>query len=128
MPGRLTVFSEIRLTQSAFVLISGRLGAIYGHQNLMLLGGAIIILFSIANAFCPTYDSFVAVRALTGIGGGVLMPNAVATLTIMVPPGSARNITLAIFAASPPVGAWIGAMVAGAFLQYSQWKWHFIFL
>lgn len=94
----------------------------------MLLGGAIIVIFSIANAFCTTYDSFVAVRALTGVGGGILMPNAVATLTILVPPGSARNITLAIFAASPPIGAWIGAMIAGAFLQYSQWKWHFIFL
>lgn len=23
---------------------------------------------------------------------------------------------------------WIGAIIAGAFLQYSEWKWHFIFL
>lgn len=54
------------------------------------------------------------------------MPNAVATLTIMVPPGKVRNFTLAIFAASPPVGAGIGALMIGAFLEYSEWKWHFI--
>ncbi|KAK9371394.1 major facilitator superfamily domain-containing protein [Lipomyces kononenkoae] len=114
------------LTQSAFVLISGRLGAVYGHQKLLLLGGAIIVVFSTVNAFCSTYDSFVAVRALTGVGGGFLMPNAVATLTIMVPPGKTRNITLAAFAASPPVGAAIGALMAGVFLQYTEWKWHFI--
>ncbi|KAF5009102.1 hypothetical protein FDECE_4654 [Fusarium decemcellulare] len=114
------------LTQSAFVLISGRLGAIYGHQKLLLLGGTIIVIFSVVNAFCNTYNSFVAVRALTGVGGGILMPNAVATLTIMVPPGKARNFTLATFAASPPVGALIGALMIGAFLQYSEWKWHFI--
>lgn len=98
----------------------------YGHQKLLLLGGVFIIVFSIANAFCTTYNSFVAIRALTGVGGGILMPNAVATLTIMVPPGKARNFTLATFAASPPVGAGIGALMMGAFLQSSQWKWHFV--
>ena len=117
-----------RLTQSAFVLITGRLGAIYGHQKLLLLGSFIITVFSLCNAFCNTYVSFVAVRALTGIGGGIIMPNAVATLTIMVPPGKARNITLAIFAATPPVGALVGALLVGAFLQYTEWKWHFILM
>ncbi|KAI8648350.1 hypothetical protein LRP88_02194 [Fusarium phalaenopsidis] len=114
------------LTQSAFVLISGRLGAVYGHQKLLVLGGVVIVAFSVANAFCTTYSSFVAIRALTGVGGGILMPNAVATLTIMVPPGKVRNFTLATFAASPPVGAGIGALMMGAFLQYSEWKWHFV--
>ncbi|KAJ5398807.1 MFS general substrate transporter [Penicillium sp. CMV-2018d] len=116
------------LTQGSFVLISGRLGAVYGHQRLLILGGAILVVFSLANAFCNTYVSFIAMRALTGVGGGILMPNAVATLTIMVPPGKARNFTLATFAASPPIGAMIGALIAGAVLKYTEWKWHFIIL
>ncbi|PWY95324.1 MFS general substrate transporter [Aspergillus sclerotioniger CBS 115572] len=116
------------LPQSAFVLITGRLGAIYGHQRLLLLGSFTITIFSLCNAFCNTYVSFVAARALTGIGGGIIMPNAVATLTIMVPPGKARNITLAIFTATPPVGALVGALLVGAFLQYAEWKWHFILI
>ncbi|GAM36590.1 hypothetical protein TCE0_018f05791 [Talaromyces pinophilus] len=114
------------LTQSAVVLITGRLGAIYGHTRLLLLGGIIIVSFSICNAFCNTYTSFIAIRALTGVGGGVVMPNAVATLTIMVPPGRARNVTLATFAATPPLGALVGALLAGSFLQYTEWKWLFI--
>ncbi|CAI7618920.1 unnamed protein product [Penicillium viridicatum] len=116
------------LTQGSFVLISGRLGAVYGHQRLLILGGAILVVFSLANAFCNTYVSFIVMRALTGVGGGILMPNAVATLTIMVPPGKARNFTLATFAASPPIGAMIGALIAGAVLKYTEWKWHFIIL
>ncbi|KAH7009655.1 major facilitator superfamily-domain-containing protein [Ilyonectria destructans] len=116
------------LTQSAFVLISGRLGAMFGHHRLLLLGGAIIVVFSLVNAFCTTYSSFVAVRGLTGVGGGILMPNAVATLMIMVPPGKARNVTLATFAASPPVGALIGALLAGVFLEKAEWKWLFILI
>ncbi|KAL0263048.1 hypothetical protein SLS55_002023 [Diplodia seriata] len=116
------------LTQSAFVLVSGRLGAVYGHKRMLLLGGAIIVVFSLINAFCTTYESFIALRALTGIGGGILMPNAVAMLTIMVPPGRMRNITLAAFAASPPVGAMVGALLAGAFIEKTEWKYFFIFI
>ncbi|KAJ0414465.1 major facilitator superfamily domain-containing protein [Aspergillus carlsbadensis] len=116
------------LTQSAFVLISGRLGAVHGHSRLLLVGGAMIVIFSIANAFCTTYTSFIAVRALTGIGGGILMPNAVAALTIMIPAGPARNLTLAVFAASPPIGALVGALIAGAVLETTEWKWHFVII
>lgn len=116
----------LRLSQSAFVLVSGRFGDVYGHARILFLGLAIIITFSLANAFCTTYSSFVAIRAMTGIGGGILMPNAVAILTNMNPPGRSRNFVLALFAASPPVGAWIGAMLIGVFLQYAQWRWHFI--
>lgn len=114
------------LTQSTFVLISGRLGAVYGHQKLLLLGVVIVAIFSLMNAFCTTYNSFVAARALTGIGGGIIMPNAVATLTIMEPPGRTRNITLAFFATSPPVGALIGALFAGVLVEHTHWKWLFI--
>ncbi|KAF4838916.1 putative MFS-type transporter [Colletotrichum tropicale] len=111
---------------NAFVLISGRLGAIYGHQNMLFLGGGIIVIFSLGNAFCKTYESFVAMRAMTGIGGGIIMPNAVAVLTIMIPPGQSRNVTLAAFAASPPCGALVGALLVGVFLEYTEWKWFFI--
>lgn len=108
------------------VLISGRLGAVYGHNNSMFVGAASIALFSLTTAFCRTYNSFVAMRAMSGIGGGLLMPNAVATLMIMIPPGLTRNATLAVFAASPPVGALIGALLAGVFLDQGDWKWLFI--
>ncbi|KAF5536723.1 efflux pump antibiotic resistance [Fusarium phyllophilum] len=105
------------LTQSALVLVSGRLEAIYGHNPALMAGGAIIVIFSLANAFTSTYHSFIAMRAMTGMGGGILMPNAVASLMIATPPGPARNATLAVFAASPPIGALLGALLAGVFLQ-----------
>lgn len=93
---------------------------------MLFLGGGIIVVFSLGNAFCKTYESFVAMRAMTGIGGGIIMPDAVAVLTIMIPPGQSRNVTLAAFAASPPCGALVGALLAGMFLEYTEWKWFFI--
>ena len=95
---------------------------------MLMVGGGIIFVFSLGNAFCTTYVTFVVMRALTGIGGGILMPNAVALLMIMAPPGRMRNVTLAIFAASPPVGALIGALLVGMFFELTEWKWFFIFM
>lgn len=95
---------------------------------MLLVGGAIMIVFSLTNAFCTTYESFVAVRAMTGIGGGIVMPNAVASLTVMIPPGTIRNVALATFAASPPLGALIGGLLTGLILEKTEWKWLFIFM
>ncbi|KAL2285792.1 hypothetical protein FJTKL_07512 [Diaporthe vaccinii] len=116
------------LTQSTFVLVSGRLGAVYGHKYILLLGGAIISVFSLATAFTTTYNTFVAVRALTGIGGGLIMPNAVAMITIVVPPGRARNLSMGFFAAAAPIGGWVGGLIAGLFMTTARWQMMFVFL
>ncbi|GKU05807.1 efflux pump antibiotic resistance protein [Fusarium langsethiae] len=116
------------LTQGAFVLVTGRLGAIYGHKQLSLLGCTIFTLFSFVNAFTKTYDSFIAMRALTGVGGGIFMPNAVSVITTMVPPGQSRNVVLGFFAASPPLGGMVGALITGVFMDQVNWMWIFILI
>lgn len=110
------------------MLITGRLGAIYGHHRLVLLGSFLFTLFSLSNAFCTSYISFVSVRALTGIGGGMFMPNAVATITTMTPPGRSRNWTLGFFAAAPPIGGVVGGLMAGVFIELVETKWLFVLL
>lgn len=67
-------------------------------------------------------------RALTGVGGGIFMPNAVSIITTMVPPGRSRNVVLGFFAASPPLGGMIGALIAGVFIDYVNWMWLFVLM
>lgn len=117
-----------RLTQGAFVLITGRLGSIYGHQTMVLIGSMLFITFSLANALCKTYNAFIAVRALSGIGGGIFMPNAVAIIMTMTPPGRTRNLTMGFFATSPPIGGVIGAIFAGIFTEMVDWQWLFVLM
>ncbi|KAH8194413.1 hypothetical protein TruAng_011420 [Truncatella angustata] len=116
------------LTQSAFVLITGRLGAIYGHKRLTILGCCIFGVFSLVNAFCTNYEAFIAARALTGVGGGIFMPNAVSMITVMIPPGRSRNLFLGFFAASPPLGGSLGAVLTGVFIDSVGWKWLFVLI
>ncbi|KAH8900245.1 MFS general substrate transporter [Thozetella sp. PMI_491] len=115
------------LTQGSFVLVSGRLGAIYGHQPVLMIGGAIMTLFTLLSGFSTNFEMMVAMRALTGIGGGMVTPNAVAILTMMVPPGRTRNITMSMFGAAAPTGGWLGALFSGLFVQYTSWRYLFYF-
>ncbi|EFX01474.1 major facilitator superfamily transporter [Grosmannia clavigera kw1407] len=126
--GSIWMVSAYSLTQSSVVLIGGRLGTIYGHQRLLLAGLALMTIMSLANGFCTHYIAFVIVRAFTGLGGGLLMPNAVALIAVTVPPGRNRNISMGFFGAAAPVGGWIGGLVAGLFIRYSTWPWLFYFM
>jgi MFS family permease len=67
-------------------------------------------------------------RGLTGIGGAFMVPNALALLTINIPPGKMRNITVAFFGAMAPIGAAGGSIFAGLFVQLTPWKYLFFFL
>ena len=65
---------------------------------------------------------------MTGIGAGVFMPNAVATLMLMVPPGSGRNLLMGLFAASPPTGGTLGALLAGVAAEQGNFgAWTILF-
>ncbi|OGE47433.1 hypothetical protein PENARI_c044G02080 [Penicillium arizonense] len=116
------------LTQGTFVLVSGRLGDVYGHRELLLAGGAWLTICTLASAFCTNFFAFVTMRALAGLGGAFIMPNAVAMISSTNPPGRVRNVSLGFFGASAPVGGYFGALFLGAFLERTEWKWFFIFI
>ncbi|KAG0652294.1 putative MFS-type transporter [Hyphodiscus hymeniophilus] len=115
------------LTQGAFVLMGGRVGAIYGHKNILLAGSLWWTLFSLVSGFAKNIVSSVVLRALTGIGGAFMVPNAIALLTITFPPGRQRNVTVAFFGAMAPIGAAGGSVFAGVFAQLLPWKYLFFF-
>ncbi|CAG8902501.1 unnamed protein product [Penicillium egyptiacum] len=122
------IAASYALTQGTFVLVSGRLGDVYGHRELVLAGGAWLTICTLANAFCNNFFAFVTMRALAGLGGALIMPNAVAMISSTNPPGRVRNLSLGLFGASAPIGGYLGSLFLGAFLERTEWKWFFIFI
>ncbi|KAK1241325.1 hypothetical protein MKX08_001299 [Trichoderma sp. CBMAI-0020] len=116
------------LTQGSFVLISGRMGAVYGHKRVMTLGSAIWVFWMLATAYGRNIVGISFMRALAGIGGGLLVPNAVALLTTTFPPGKQRNLALALFASMGPAGGAGGCTIAGILFEWTDWTWLFFFL
>ncbi|KZV66058.1 MFS general substrate transporter [Peniophora sp. CONT] len=114
------------LTQGAFILPGGRLGAIYGHKNMMFFGGLIWVAFTLGSAFAPSFIVLCILRGLSGMGGGIMVPNCVALLGITFPPGRMRNLAFGLFGSSAPVGAAGGGLLGGIIVQFAPWKWVFI--
>ena len=108
--------------------MSGRLGAVFGHQRVLVVGAVWWIIWTFINAFCTHFVAFNIVRALSGIGGALVVPNAVAIIGTTYPPGRKRNISLGLFGAGAPLGGWAGALSAGLLAQLTPWKWLFIFM
>lgn len=113
------------LTQGTFVLISGRLGSVYGYRNILIVGAIWFVAWSVVNGFSTTFVFFNIARALSGVGGAMIMPNAVALISTTIPPGRLRNITVGFFGASAPIGSYLGAIWAGIFVKWASWKWIF---
>ncbi|KAI1105728.1 MFS general substrate transporter [Jackrogersella minutella] len=122
------VSASYPLTQGTFVLVSGRFGAVYGHKNMLLIGSLFLIIFTFVCGFCNNFIAFNVMRAMSGIGGAFVMPNAVAMIGITNPPGFARNLSLAFFGASAPIGGYLGALITGGFLQSAPLVWMFVFI
>ncbi|EKM52644.1 uncharacterized protein PHACADRAFT_186753 [Phanerochaete carnosa HHB-10118-sp] len=116
------------LTQGAFILPGGQLGAIYGHYNMLLIGAIIWVAFTLGSGFAPTFVSLCVLRGCAGLGGGIMVPNCVALLCITFPPGAMRNIALGLFGAAAPIGAAGGGALCGLIIQFAPWKWMFFFL
>ncbi|KAL8684577.1 MAG: hypothetical protein Q9218_008235, partial [Villophora microphyllina] len=122
------IVASYPLTQGAFVLIGGRLGAVFGHKNIFTLGCVWWVLWALCGGFSTNLVSMCFMRGLCGIGGGLMIPNIVALLGITFSPGKKRNLGLGLFGAMAPVGAAGGSLVSAVIVQLSEWKWLFFML
>ncbi|ETS87856.1 hypothetical protein PFICI_01684 [Pestalotiopsis fici W106-1] len=122
------VVASYPLTQGSFVLIGGRLGAIYGHKNLVVLGGAWWVFWALCGGFSSNLVMMCTTRALCGAGGGIMVPNLIALISITLPPGQRRNLGFALFGAMSPVGAAGGSLVGAVIVQLSEFRWVFFLM
>jgi MFS family permease len=101
---------------------------IYGHKKTVLVAGSIWIVANLLSGFMRSVISLSIMRAFSGIGGAFIVPNAVALLTLRLPPGKARNISIGLFGSMAPIGAAVGCVLPGFFGQLLDWWWLFFFL
>ncbi|TKX21378.1 MFS transporter-like protein 120 [Elsinoe australis] len=115
------------ITVVAFVLVTGRLGDIYGIKLIWIFGWLWLSLFSLLCGFCGFFKSdivFNIFRALGGIGPAMLMPNASALLAHAFKPGFKKNLAFAVFGAVAPGGYVAGLAWGGIFTQLAgDWRW-----
>ena len=107
------VTSAYALAYGAFLLLGGRLGDLYGHRNVYILGVFWFSVWSIVNGVAKTPVVLSVSRAMQGMGAGFTVPSALAILTTTYPAGPERSKALEFFGGTAAVGSVLGMLLGG---------------
>ncbi len=120
------VVNAYMLTFGGFLLLGGRLGDLYGHRRLFLLG---IVLFTLASLGCGLSGSqalLIAARALQGLGGAVVSAVSLSLIMTLFTSPADRARAMGVYGFVCAGGGSIGVLLGG--LLTSALNWHWIFL
>ena len=82
------VVNAYLLTFGGFMLLGGRLGDLFGHRRLFLIGIALFTAASLACGLAESQEMLVAARAVQGLGGAVVAAVALSLImTLFTEPG-----------------------------------------
>ncbi|KAF9973136.1 hypothetical protein BGZ73_003650 [Actinomortierella ambigua] len=119
------IISAYTLSFAGLLLVAGRIGDLFGHRRVFLIGLAWFSLWALIVGFSRSPVMFSIARALQGVGAAFTIPTAIALIAINYPAGPARMKALSIFGAFGAMGAVVGILLAGAFLSTIGWEWLF---
>ncbi|KAJ6045218.1 uncharacterized protein N7446_003420 [Penicillium canescens] len=125
-PANLSWFAAAySLSVGTFILVAGRLGDLYGHRRMFVIGFCWFGLWSLLAGFSvwSTQIFFDCCRALQGIGPAILLPNAIAILGRTYPPGPRKEMIFSLFGATAPGGFIVGGVFSSIFAQLVWWPW-----
>ncbi|KAF4587848.1 major facilitator superfamily transporter [Ophiocordyceps camponoti-floridani] len=116
-PARLAwLVAAFSLAAGTLIIFCGRLGDVFGHGRMLILGFTWWALWSAISGL-SVYSTFylsVISRAMQGVGPAVTLPNALAVLGTAYPPGHRKAMVFAMFGAVAPVGAVVGGVFSTA--------------
>lgn len=117
-------------TLGTLILPAGRLGDMFGHKRIFVIGWLWFALWSLISGFSlhGGFTMLVACRAMQGIGPALLVPNGIALIGRTFPMGLKRNISIACFGGCGPVGFVIGALFSALCAERGVWPWNFFAL
>lgn len=120
------VVNAYMLTFGGFLLLGGRLGDLYGHRKLFLLG---IILFTLASAACGlanTQALLIAARAVQGLGGAVVSAVALSLIMNLFTEPADRAKAMGVYGFVCAGGGSIGVLLGGLLTNALSWHWIFL--
>src|SRR4249920_843591 len=120
------VVNAYLLTSGGFLLLGGRLGDLYGHRRLFLIGIALFTLASLACGFAGSQPVLIAARAIQGLGGAVVDAVALSLIMDLFTETSDRAKAMGVYGFVCSGGGSLGALLGG--LLTNAFDWHWIFL
>ncbi|MBF8188581.1 MFS transporter [Nonomuraea sp. K274] len=114
------------LVLSGLLVTVSALGDRWGRKRMLLTGFAVFGLASLAVLATDSPLEVIAVRALLGVGGAMIMPSTLSMIRNLFTDPAERARALGVWSAMAAVGAALGPILAGFLLGH--FSWHAAFL
>src|ERR671931_72669 len=114
------------LTYGGFLLLGGRLGDIFGHRRLFLLGITLFTAASLACGLATTQWFLVGARAVQGIGGAVASAVSLSLMMNVFTEPAERAKAMGVFGFVAAGGGSIGVLLGGVLTDTLDWHWIFL--
>ncbi len=124
--GLVWVMNAYSITFAGFLLLSGRLGDLFGYRRIFLAG---IILFTVASLGCGTArlpEMLIIGRAMQGLGGAAVSAVVYPICTDLFPEPDRRVKSFSILGFVYTVGGSIALLLGGLLTDLLGWHWIFL--
>jgi EmrB/QacA subfamily drug resistance transporter len=109
-----------------FLLLGGRLGDLFGHRRLFLLGIGLFTLASLACGLATSQGMLVGARAIQGLGGAIVSAVALSLMLMLFTEPAERAKAMGIFGFVASGGGSLGVLLGGILTDVLDWHWIFL--
>ncbi|HMW60605.1 MAG TPA: DHA2 family efflux MFS transporter permease subunit [Leptospiraceae bacterium] len=120
------VVNAYMLTFGGFLLLGGRLGDLFGHRRLFLVGISIFTIASLACGLAPSQLLLVAARAVQGAGGAIVSAVALSLIMDLFHEPEERAKAMGFFGFVMAGGGSLGVLLGGVLTDSLSWRWVFL--
>ncbi len=109
-----------------FLLLGGRLGDLFGHRRLFLMGISLFTLASLACGLATTQELLVGARAVQGLGAAVVSAVALSLIITLFTEPAERAKAMGVFGFVASGGGSLGVLLGGILTDVLNWHWIFL--
>ncbi len=120
------VVNAYLLTFGGFLLLGGRLGDLFGHRRLFLMGITLFTLASLACGLSTTQGMLVGARAIQGLGGAVTSAVSLSLIMTLFTDVAERTKAMGVFGFVAAGGGSVGVLLGGVLTDVLNWHWIFL--
>jgi EmrB/QacA subfamily drug resistance transporter len=120
------VVNAYLLTFSGFLLLGGRLGDLFGHRRLFLLGITLFTLASLTCGLAPSQQLLISARAVQGLGGAIVSAVALSLIMILFTEAAERATAMGVIGFVAAGGGSLGVLLGGVLTNALDWHWIFL--
>ncbi len=119
------LFTAYILAEAVPYPMAGKMSDRFGRRSVFLVGIGLFLVGSIvAESMSNSMEMLIACRFVQGIGAGVIMPVAMATVADLYAPselGRMQGLLGAVFAVASVIGPFLGGFI----VENMSWRWVF---